>query len=140
MVDEELVKIRKEFFIKVGVGILVVILFSLMVLLVSGPRKTNSVQKKINNKETFVMLYTDNSCDTCKDIKKRLKDDGIEYSELNGSKVYDTTDILTGLGLDRDKVIAPSIFYIVDGELYSYIIEVKDEETYNSFISSYFKE
>ena len=140
MVDEELVKIRKEFFIKVGVGILVVILFSLMVLLVSGPRKTNSVQKKISNKETFVMLYTDNSCDTCKDIKKRLKDDGIEYSELNGSKVYDTTDILTGLGLDRDKVIAPSIFYIVDGELYSYIIEVKDEETYNSFISSYFKE
>ena len=39
MVDEELVKLRKEFLIKVGVGILVVILFSLMVLLVSGPKK-----------------------------------------------------------------------------------------------------
>lgn len=140
MKDEELVKLRNEFLIKVGIGILVVILFSLMVVLVSGPRRTNSIQKKINNKETFVMLYTDNSCDTCKDIKKRLKEDGIEYSELNGSKVYETTDILTGLGLDRDKVIAPSIFYIVDGELYSYLIEVKDVQTYNSFISTYFKE
>ena len=140
MKDENLVKLRNEFLIKVGVGLLVVILFSFMVVLVSGPKKSNSVQKRLNKKDTFVILYTEKSCDTCKDIKKRLKDDGIEYSELNGSKVYDTTDILTGLGLDRDKVIAPSIFYIVDGELYSYIIEVKDEETYNSFISSYFKE
>ena len=46
MVDEELVKLRKEFLIKVGIGILVVIIFSLMVLLVAGPRRTNSIQKK----------------------------------------------------------------------------------------------
>ena len=56
MKDEELVKLRNEFLIKVGIGILVVILFSLMVILVSGPRRTNSIQKKINNKETFVIL------------------------------------------------------------------------------------
>ncbi len=140
MRDEQLVKLRNEFFIKVGVGILVVILFSLMVMLITGPKRTNSVEKRLNNKDTFVILYTDNSCDTCKDIKKRLKNDGIDYSELNGSVVYDTTEILSGMGLKRDKVIAPSIFYIVDGELYSYIIDVKDEETYNSFISTYFKE
>ena len=73
-------------------------------------------------------------------IKRRLKEDGIDYTELNGSKVYETTEILEGLGLKRDKVIAPSIFYIVDGELYSYIIDVQDVKTYDSFISAYFKE
>ena len=111
-----------------------------MVVLVSGPKKANSVQKRLNKKDTFVILYTEKSCDTCKDIKRRLKEDGIDYTELNGSKVYETTEILEGMGLKRDKVIAPSIFYIVDGELYSYIIDVKDVKTYNSFISAYFKE
>jgi glutaredoxin len=140
MKDENLVKLRNEFLIKVGVGLLVVILFSFMVVLVSGPKKSNSVQKRLNKKDTFVILYTEKSCDTCKDIKKRLKEDGIDYTELNGSKVYETTEILEGMGLKRDKVIAPSIFYIVDGELYSYIIDVQDVKTYNSFISAYFKE
>ena len=41
MKDENLVKLRNEFLIKVGVGLLVVILFSLMVVLVSGPKKAN---------------------------------------------------------------------------------------------------
>ena len=140
MKDENLVKLRNEFLIKVGVGLLVVILFSLMVVLVSGPKKANSVQKRLNKKDTFVILYTEKSCDTCKDIKRRLKEDGIDYTELNGSKVYETTEILEGMGLKRNIVIAPSIFYIVDGELYSYIIDVKDVKTYNSFISAYFKE
>ena len=123
MKDENLVKLRNEFLIKVGVGLLVVILFSLMVVLVSGPKKANSVQKRLSKKDTFVMLYTEKSCDTCKDIKRRLKEDGIDYTELNGSKVYETTEILEGMGLKRDKVIAPSIF-----------------KTYDSFISTYFKE
>lgn len=139
MRDENLVKLRNEFLIKVGVGLLVVILFSLMVMLITGPKRTNSVEKRLSKKDTFVILYTDNSCDTCKDIKKRLKEDEIDYSELNGSTVYDTTVILEGMGLKRDKVVAPSILYVVDGELYSYIIDVKDEETYNSFINTYFK-
>ena len=140
MKDENLVKLRNEFLIKVGVGLLVVILFSLMVVLVSGPKKANSVQKRLNKKDTFVILYTEKSCDTCKDIKRRLKEDGIDYTELNGSKVYETTEILEGMGLKRNIVIAPSIFYIVDGELYSYIIDVQDVKTYDSFISAYFKE
>ena len=54
MKDENLVKLRNEFLIKVGVGLLVVILFSLMVVLVSGPKKANSVQKRLNKKDTFV--------------------------------------------------------------------------------------
>ena len=140
MKDENLVKLRNEFLIKVGVGLLVVILFSFMVVLVSGPKKANSVQKRLSKKDTFVMLYTEKSCDTCKDIKNRLKKDEIDYTELNGSKVYETTEIIEGMGLQRDIVIAPSIFYIVDGELYSYIIDVQDVKTYDSFISAYFKE
>lgn len=140
MKDENLVKLRNEFFIKVGIGILVIILFTLMVILVTGPKRVNTIQKRLNNKDTFVMLYTEKSCETCNDIKKRLKEDGIDYNELNGSKDYDTTEILKGMGLSRDRVLAPSIFYIVDGELYSYIINVQDVQTYNSFISTYFKE
>ena len=62
MKDENLVKLRNEFLIKVGVGLLVVILFSLMVVLVSGPKKANSVQKRLSKKDTF---WNNATCDTC---------------------------------------------------------------------------
>ena len=118
--------------------ILLIILFIMVIYKLYGIEESELYEKTKTN-DTYLMVYVTKECDTCQDVEKRLRDNDIRFYELNLNKEKRTTEILTKFKIDREELKAPALIYIKDGKLLSYVNDIKDVETFNSFIKEYLR-
>lgn len=133
--DEELIALFK----RLGVGILVLLLFSTIFVIFIYNKflpHTAEVITKINNDESLYVLVDDNSCKTCKRIKEVLKENNVKYYEINIDKDNHYKAFLQTLSITKNEVVVPTLMYINNGNLDSTIVEIKDEEILKAFLEN----
>ena len=90
------------------------------------------------NKEKSVFLYvTENNCRKCKTLKKELDNNETNYIELNKNKNVDYNEIINKLALDSSSIYTPTLIYIENGEVISYIVDIKSKEYLSEYIKDY---
>lgn len=133
--DEELIALFK----RLGVGILVLLLFSTIFIVFIYNKflpHTSEVITKINNNESLYVLVDDNSCKTCKRIKEVLKENNVKYYEINIDKDKQYKEFLQALSITENEIVVPTLMYVNNGSLDSTIVEIKDEEILNAFLEN----
>lgn len=133
--DEELIALFK----RLGVGILVLLLFSTIFVIFIYNKflpHTAEVITKINNDESLYVLVDDNSCKTCKRIEEVLKENNVKYYEINIDKDNHYKEFLQTLSITKNEVVVPTLMYINNGNLDSTIVEIKDEEILKAFLEN----
>jgi len=135
MNDPELITLRN----RVLLGIFLVLIFTIPLIFffinrynINDPK----IVKKINNKETMLVLITDNNCENCELTRKILLSENISYYELNIVKNNDYKEFKDKLSITDNEIVVPTLMYIKEGELYSTIVDI-DEEELNEFIDYY---
>lgn len=102
-----------------------ILLVSLMILTgcSSGPYKnvnTTQVQKMIDEKDSFILIYGSNSCEYCAQYKKTMTtivkeyDVTIYYLEVNASNLAEVQSFIN-VSLNQSADNTPTTFVIVDG-------------------------
>ena len=129
----ELVK-KAVFAISVAIVFVIPIFFIFKNKLIS---ETSNVLKDIRKEETFILLIEEEKCNYCKEIKKELKNNNIEYKELKKDKEKDYDEIVRKLDLDNDTLYLPTLIYIEKGKVIEYIVDIKSKEDIKTFINSY---
>ena len=133
--DEELAILLK----KLGIGIIVLLLFSTLIIMFFYNKFSPHIPKVITNiekKETIYVFIENNSCKNCKEIKQILNDKKINYYTINIDKEKEYKLFLNKLSITENDVIIPMLMYIKDGNLDSSVIEINDEEILNAFIDN----
>ena len=127
----------QELLRKLGVALVFIIIFGILFALILVNiflPKDSKVLSKVEKKETFYVLIDDNKCTRCKKIKEILKEQEIEYIEINIDKSNYYKRFLRSISSSENDVVIPSMMFIYKGELESTIVDIKDEEILNSFI------
>ncbi len=133
--DEELAILLK----KLGIGIIVLLLFSTLIIMFFYNKFSPHIPKVITNiekKETIYVFIENNSCKNCKEIKQILNDKKINYYTINIDKEKEYKLFLNKLSITENDVIIPMLMYIKDGNLDSSVIEISDEEILDAFIDN----
>ena len=93
--------------------------------------------KDIENKKTMMLYITELDCKKCEKYKKELDKKEIEYKELNRNTETDYNAITMQLGIDGSNISLPSLVYIEDGSVVSYIIDIKSKKSLNEYLENY---
>lgn len=93
--------------------------------------------KDIKNKKSLILYVTQNKCKICNTLKKELDNNDIEYIVLNKDKEKDYDNVLTSLGLNSSNIEIPTLIYIENGEVVSYIINIESKERLNDYLKNY---
>ncbi len=99
--------------------------------------KPSEILTTINNGGSGVILVVDVNCDTCGEVGDILKDNNVEYYELEKFNTEEFSNVMRLIDLDSRYVKAPSLITIVDGELYSYLLEIDNKAELLAFIKNY---
>ena len=133
--DEEL----KSLLQRLGKGIIVLIIFTILLIIFLVRKfylnETKLIQD-INNKKDIYILVDDNKCSNCEEIKRILKDNSIDYYEINIDKSHDYKDMLSALEITDNEIDTPTILYVSKGKFTSSIVDIKDEDVINKFIEN----
>ena len=98
--------------------------------------KPNELVNALNTNGNSIVLIVDSNCNTCGEVKEILAKYKVDYYELNvDDNNYET--IIRRLDLDGRYVKAPSLVTVVDGETFSYLLDIKVKEDLVSFIENY---
>ena len=131
--DEELV----ELFKKIKTSLIVILIFSVLLTTIFIKRfnqQDTKITKKIKNQESLYVLLYDNKCSTCSKIKEILKDNNIEYYQINNDKNNDYKKVLSLLKINDEEIISPTMIYIKKGKFSSSTTDIKDKEVLEKFI------
>ena len=109
--DEELIALFK----RLGVGILVLLLFSTIFI---------------------IFIYNKFLPHTSEVIKEVLKENNVKYYEINIDKDKQYKEFLQALSITENEIVVPTLMYINNGSLDSTIVEIKDEEILNAFLEN----
>lgn len=133
--DEEL----KSLLQRLGKGIIVLIIFTILLIIFLVRKfylnETKLIQD-INNEKDIYILVDDNKCNNCKEIKSILKDNSIDYYEINTDKNHDYKDMLNALEITENEIDKPTILYISKGKFSSSIVDIKDENVITQFLEN----
>jgi hypothetical protein len=135
MHDPEFIELRRKFIL----SLLVIIIFTVLMILffINKFRVVDSeVIKKLNNKDSLVILYVDESCknNTCRKIEKYLNDLNVNYYKINIDSDDDYATILNKLDVTEVEVSPPTIMYIDKGELNSTLVDISSKNEISTFI------
>ena len=135
MKDPEFIELKNR--VLLGIGICILLLVPLFLFMHNTLIDDRSyVIKRIDNKDTFLILVTDNNCKYCKYFETKLKDSNIDYNKINIDKDSNYPYLLQKLDISSSEIIPPSIIHIVDGSLFSTLVDIKTEEAINQFIEN----
>lgn len=98
---------------------------------------TESELLKSINKKTILLYITENNCKLCKTYRKELDKNNIKYKELNKDKEQDYESIINKLELNNSNLYVPALIYIKDGEVQSFIVDIKTKKILNEYIENY---
>lgn len=131
--SEEVYELRSKVILCVIVFIIVVGIGLLFIFKRFGVSK-NVILEAIKKEESFVIYFNDRSknCSNCDMVKERLDAAGVTYYDFNirGDGV-DT--VLKKLNVSFT-VYAPTVFVIKNGKMAYNIVNIKEQETIDSFI------
>ena len=120
-------KLVKKFII----GLIVVIIFAIptvIFLINKFIYNDSSIIKKIDNKETFMILVKDYSCNNCIEIKNIIEDNNYDCVELNSYEENKYKNVLNKIDLSLSDIKTPSVIYVDKGKVYSFLVDVKISE------------
>lgn len=122
--ETETEKLVKKFII----GLIVVIIFAIptvIFLINKFIYNDSSIIKKVNNKETFMILVKDYSCNNCIEIKNIIEDNNYDCVELNSYEENKYKNVLNKIDLSLSDIKTPSVIYVDKGKVYSFLVDVK---------------
>ncbi len=125
--ETETEKLVKKFII----GLIVVIIFAIptvIFLINKFIYNDSSIIKKIDNKETFMILVKDYSCNNCIEIKNIIEDNNYDCVELNSYEENKYKNVLNKIDLSLSDIKTPSVIYVDKGKVYSFLVDVKISE------------
>ena len=131
--DVELINLFK----RLGIGIVILLIFSIVVILLLANRfspHSSKVIESVQNKESMYVLIDNNKCSTCKRIKEILKQENTSYYEINIDKDSHYKEFLKSISATENEVVVPTLMYIKEGNLDSTIVDIKDEELLKAFL------
>lgn len=130
------------------VAVVVVVLIALIVFLANRSKEQIDEKQKANISEIIERAQTkiiyvestdEKKCSKCKDIKKYLDDNNINYLIYNvedhSNKEY--IEALKKLEINPSDFGYPAVIYVKEGRLYSNVINIKETSSLEKFIKTY---
>ena len=135
MKDPEVIQLRNRFIL--GIIIIIIFLIPLLIFISNKSGASDSIIiNKINNKEKLFIFITSNNCSNCKEIEKIIKNEKIDYIELNKDKIKNYNYILKKIDISEEEITIPSLIYEENGKNYAILTNIKEEELID-FIDNY---
>lgn len=130
--NEEVEELKQKIVLCVIVFVFVVAIGVLLIFNRFGS-DVDSVTKALRNKETFVVLFTDDSKKGTL-VQQELNDLGVTYYSFN-VKSSSYQSVLNKMKVDYE-VKLPAIYVLTNGEVSFNITDIKDEKTVSDFIQN----
>ena len=133
MEDQDL----KELIVKLGAWLFVVVVFgSLMTIIFVNKFGSQeiSINKKIDKKDSLVILVINNKVDNTKEIKNTLKKKNIKVEVVNKDKERYFNDFLRKLSITEKDIVEPTLIIVKEGKVTAILVEIKDLDELNSFL------
>lgn len=130
--NEEVEELKQKIVLCVIVFVFVVTIGVLLIFNRFGS-DVDSVTKALRNKETFVVLFTDDSKKGTL-VQQELNDLGVTYYNFN-VKSSSYQSVLNKMKVDYE-VKLPAIYVLTNGEVSFNITDIKDEKTVSDFIQN----
>lgn len=130
--NEEVEELKQKIILCVIVFVFVVAIGVLLIFNRFGS-DVDSVTKALRNKETFVVLFTDDSKKGTL-VQQELNDLGVTYYNFN-VKSSSYQSVLNKMKVDYE-VKLPAIYVLTNGEVSFNITDIKDEKTVSGFIQN----
>ena len=134
MKDPEFIELRNKFLL----ALLVALIFSVPVFFIFKNKliSNNSIEDKINNNKNIVLYIVEDNCINCNKIKKYLDSNKIKYNMIYKNS-NDYQKAMNIIGVNKENIISPTIMYIEETKLKSYIVDIKSEKEAEDFINNY---
>lgn len=124
--ETETDKLVKKFGVSV-VLLIIISTLSIIFILNKFTYKEHSIIKKVNNKETFIVLVKNSKCQKCSKLKELINDTNYSYIELN-EKDTKYNKIIKKLKLSTDDITVPTIIYVKKGKTYSFLVDASIDD------------
>lgn len=132
--DQELIDLRNKFLLGIAISLLLIVPLFFIIKNISYIDNTKVI-KRINKNEEFILLLKNDKCDECKKLIKTIKKYKFNYMIVNIDTDRNYNNILKRLSLTKNNIKTPTIIYIKDKKVDSYIVEASDQE-----LKSYLKD
>ena len=130
--NEEVEELKQKIILCVIVFVFVVAIGVLLIFNRFGS-DVDAVTKALRKKETFVVLFTDDSKKGTL-VQQELNDLGVTYYNFN-VKSSSYQSVLNKMKVDYE-VKLPAIYVLTNGEVSFNITDIKDEKTVSDFIQN----
>ena len=135
MKDQELIELRNKLLLAISISILLVIPLFLIIKNISYLDKSKVI-KKMNNNEEFILILRKSKCNECKMLTKNIKKYNYKYMVVYIDTDRNYKDILRNLNLGSNNIEPPTVIYIKDKKVSSYIVNVKEEKEIKSYLKN----
>lgn len=131
--NEEVQDMKKKAILCIVIFIVIMGIGLLFIFNRFGVHK-NVIVEAIKKEESFVIYFNDRvaSCEKCDMVKERLDEAGVSYYNFN-IRSEGVDQVLARLDVGF-RVVAPSVFVVLDGKLAYNIVGIQNVETIDSFI------
>ena len=133
MKDPEFQKLAKKFLL--GMVIILIFLIPLFIIFRNKFYTGTDIEKKIDNKKTFIVYYIDSRCELCETYKKHLSNIGLKY-EIIYKNNTNTPSILRKIGITPTKLTTPSLIYIKKGKLVSTLAPINSKDEIDEYLEN----
>lgn len=125
--ETETDKLVKKFGVSV-VLLIIISTLSIIFILNKFTYKEPSIIKKVNNKETFIILVKNSKCQKCSKLKELISDTNYSYTELNKEDTTRYNKTIKKLNLSVDDITVPTIIYVKKGKTYSFLVDASMDD------------
>lgn len=135
MKDPEFIQLKNRFLF----GLLIALLMGSILIFVAYKSFTGTnskVYNYINKNNKSIILVIDNKCKNCDEIKNVLDNNKYKYYLYNRSKDY-SNNIESILNIDNLGIEIPSLIYLENKRVSSFISNVSDSEEIKDFFNTY---
>lgn len=131
--NEEFIKFRNNVLVVFAVTSICIIF---LIILFGKSMSVDSISKKMKKNTSFLIYITNNYCENCNKIGSFLDKNNVLYDKLNenssqAKKIFKEYNVIS------DESISPAVIYVKDGEVYSYLVNLKDTEELSEFLNYY---
>ncbi len=136
MKDPEFIDLRNKVLLGIGICLILFVPFFFFIRnhLIADE---STIIKRINKNETFIVLVTNKKCKECKNYKKILKNNKVDYNVMNIDKDKNYKNVLKELDMESTDITPPSLLYISGGHLFATLVKIGDEEGLQTFINNF---
>ncbi len=127
----------KELIRNVIVWLVILVIFgSLLLIILINKFGGNdiSINKKIDQKKSLVVLVINSKTKNKKQIENTLKDRNVKYEIIDSEKERYYKTFLQKVSLTENDIIEPTVIIIKKGKVKSTLVDIKKIEELNSFL------